>query len=272
MFTTSLIIYREIVEIAMIVGVILAATRGLQHRMRWIAGGFVTGIAGALLVAIFAQGISTALSGMGQEFFNALVLFTAAIVIGWTAIWLRRNARLLTTHLRNVGQQVSTGHAPLYTLAIIIGLSLLREGSEIVLFIYGMALSGESAQSIIAGCAVGLALGLLTGILLYYGLLKIPARHMLRVTSWLLILLVAGLASQGTGFLTAAGYFNDWSQPVWDSSWLLSEESIPGRALHTLVGYSSHPTPVQLAVYTGTLLLLCTLIARINGQNKVQNS
>jgi high-affinity iron transporter len=264
MLSTAIVIFREALEIAMILGIVLAATRGLAGRMRWILGGFAGGAAGAGLVALFADRISQALSGMGQEFFNAMILFTAALVIGWTVVWMRKHAREMTMHLRQVGQEVSEGKMPLYSLALIIGLAMLREGAEIVLFIYGMLLSGQDVASIVQGSVIGVALGVFSGVLLYYGLLKLSARYMLKVTSWMLILLVAGLMAQGAGFLTAAGYFSDFSAPLWDTSWLLSEQSIAGKALHSLIGYSSQPTQVELVFYLATLGALVLITGRMN--------
>ena len=260
MLSTAIIIFREVLEIAMILGVVLAATRNLPGRLAWIIGGFAGGLFGAAMVAVFAQSISASLSGMGQEFFNAVILFAAAIMIGCTALWMRKHASEMVKHLKQVGHNVTAGTLPHYSLSLIVGLALLREGSEIVLFMYGMALSGQSHASIITGSATGLLLGALVGVLLYYGLLKIPARHMLRVTSWLLILLVAGLASQGVGYLSAAGYFADYSQPLWNTSWLLSEDSIAGKSLHSLIGYTARPSAAQLATYIATLLGLFSAI------------
>lgn len=253
MLSTAIIIFRETLEIAMILGVVLAATRGLAKRSAWVFGGLVAGAAGAGLVAFFAESISDALSGMGQEFFNAMILFTAAGVIGFTAIWLRKNARHMMMHLKQVGHDVTAGKMPLYSLSLIIGLAILREGSEIVLFIYGMVLSGQGTTSIVTGASIGFGLGIVVGVMLYYGLLKIPARHVLRITSWLLILLVAGLAAQGVEYLSAAGYFGGLSQQVWDTSWLLSQDSILGKSLHSLIGYTARPSTIQLITYLATL-------------------
>lgn len=268
MLSTAVIIFREVLEIAMILGVILAATRGVSGRWPWIMAGFGAGIGGAGLVALFAQTISGAMEGMGQEFFNALILFTAALVIGWTAVWMKTHAGALVGELRQTGHQVQQGKLPLYSLAVIIGLSFLREGSEIVLFVYGMTLSGQETASIVLGCTIGMALGLLLGTLLYFGLLRLPARRMLAVTGWLLMLLVAGLAAQGTGYLSAAGWFPHLSTPVWDTSWLLSESSVPGKALHSLVGYMARPTPIELIVYVATLTILLAVLRRISAPQK----
>ncbi len=124
-----------------------------------------------------------------------------------------------------------------------------------------MILSGQTAASIVMGSVIGFVLGTFVGVMLYYGLLKIPARYMLKSTSWLLMLLVAGLASQGAGYLCAAGYFSGLSAPVWDTSWLLSEDGIMGKSLHSLIGYSARPNTIQLLFYGATLGVLLGLTA-----------
>jgi high-affinity iron transporter len=264
MLSTAIIIFREILEIAMILGVVLAATRGLPGRGVWIGGGFLAGLMGAGLVAAFAEQISDAASGMGQEFFNAMILFTAAGVIGWTAVWVKTHAREMVAHMRQVGQDVTNGALPRMSLAVIIGLAILREGSEIVLFIYGMVLSHQSESSIVAGSVLGLVLGTIAGMMLYFGLITLSVKHMLKVTGWLLVLLVAGLSAQGAGYLSAAGYFSSLSAPLWNSNWLLSDDSVAGKALHSLIGYTAHPNAIELLFYAGTLCALVGITAWIN--------
>lgn len=268
MLSTAIVIFREALEIAMILSIVLVATRGLAGRGKWIAAGLGGGVLGAALVAVFAQSISAAMEGMGQEIFNAAILLTAAAFIGWTVVWMRTHARELAVQLRQVGHEVTKGNLPRYTLALIVGLALLREGAEIVMFVYGMILSGQSTFSIVGGSALGVALGTITGVLLYLGLIKLSAKYMLSVTSWLLVLLVSGLSAQAAGFLTQAGYFETLSQTVWDSSWLLSDDSVLGQTLHSLIGYSAQPTLVQLMFYMGTLTLMLALIAFNNGKGK----
>ena len=268
MLSTAIVIFREMLEISMILSIVLAATRGLPGRLSWILAGIGGGLSGAGLVAAFAQTISSSLSGMGQEFFNAAILFAAVLLIGWTVVWMRAHAREMTAHLRQVGQEVTQGKLPMYSLALIVWLALLREGSEIVLFIYSMILSGQSGASIIAGSATGVVLGVSAGVMIYYGLLKIPARYALTVTSWLLMLLVAGLAAQGAEYLSTAGYFSGFSRQLWDSSWLLSEEGIIGKSLHTLIGYSARPTAIQLIFYVVTLGSLLGIVGIMDRRKK----
>lgn len=260
MLSTALIVFREVLEIAMILGVVLSATRGLAGRAWWVAGGMGMGLAGAGLIALFAGRIAEAADGMGQELFNAGIVFCAALLIGWTVVWMQRHARAMSAHLKQVGKDVVAGALPHYSLSLIVGLACLREASEVVMFLYGMLVSGEQAVTLASGAATGLMCGAALGLTLYYGMLRIPARHALRVTSWLLILLVAGLSAQGASFLVAAGYFPHLADTVWDSSWLLSEQGMAGRALHTLVGYSAHPTAIELIFYGATLAVLTGLV------------
>jgi high-affinity iron transporter len=256
MFSAAIIIFRETLEMALILGVVLAATQGVHRRLLWIVGGFGGGILGALLVAFFAEKISEAAAGMGQELFNAGVLFTAALVIGWTLLWMKKHAGTMTQTLKQTGRDVIEGALPMSSLSVIIGLAVLREGSEIVLFVYGMAVSGQSLSSIAMGSLLGLLLGSAMGVLLYFGLLKISAKYMFKVTGALMLLLVAGLASQGAGFLQAAGFFGDYADILWDSSWLLSDAGMAGKALHSLIGYSAQPTVLQGLFYAGTLAVM----------------
>jgi high-affinity iron transporter len=256
----ALIVFREVIEIAMILGVVLAATRGLAGRKKWISIGFASGIGGSLLVAAFASSISSLASGMGQEIFNAIILLAAALVIGWTAIWMHTHAREMSAHLKQIGNDVTNGKLPGYSLSLVIGLALLREGSEIVLFLYGQIIQDKNLMTIMFGAIAGLSLGVITGLTLYVGLVKMSTRYMLKVTGWLLVFLVAGLSAQAAGFLLAAGYFSDYSAVVWNSSWLLPDNNTLGKALHTLIGYTARPTQVEMAFYCSTFLVMVFLM------------
>jgi high-affinity iron transporter len=260
MLSTAIVIFRETLEIALMLGIVLTATRGLPRRTPWIAGGFLAGAVGATFVASFAEAISAFAAGVGQEIFNACILFIAAGFIGCTALWMHTHAREMSGRLKKIGQDVTDGALPLSALAVIIGLSMLREGSEIVLFVYGMALSGQSIASIVAGSALGIVCGAAAGIFLYYGLLKISLKYMFKVTAWMLILLVSGLAAQGAGYLSAAGYFPGMSGTLWNSTWLVEDGGIAGKVLHSLIGYSARPTHIEgifyVSMFAGMLMLM----------------
>ena len=184
---------------------------------------------------------------------NATILFIAAVLIGWTVIWMNRNARELTQHFKKIGKDVIKGTKPKYMLTVVVALSVLREGSEIVMFLYSAIVTGGKTYLLIIGSIVGTCMGIIAGFVIYYGLIKIPIKKVLTVTSWLLMLLVAGMVAQAFGYLSAAGKVPDLIPMVWDTSRIISEGSLLGKIMHILVGYTDRPSGIQLLVYLLTI-------------------
>ena len=260
MLGALIIVFREVIEAGLIVGIVMAATRGVIGRGRWITIGIGGGVLGASIVAVFAGAISDAFQGAGQELFNAGVLGIAVIMLMWHNAWMARHGREIADEMGRVGTAVSEGAKPLTALAIVVGLAVLREGSEVVLFLYGIMASGTSGSALLVGGVLGIAAGAAFTALTYLGLLAIPNRNIFSVTSWLIALLAAGMAAQAIQFLNNAGLVVALDRTLWDTSWLLSEKSIFGRLLHTLVGYIDRPTEMQLIVYVATLLAMFLLM------------
>ncbi len=260
MLGALVIVFREVLEAGLIIGIVLAATRGVVGRGRWINIGIIAGIVGAAIVAVFAGAISEAFEGAGQEVFNASVLGVAVVMLMWHNAWMARHGREMANDMRMVGAEVREGAKPLTALAIVIGLAVLREGSEVVLFLYGIMAAGTSGSSLLAGGLLGIAAGAGFTALTYFGLLAIPSRYIFAVTSWLIALLAAGMAAQSVQFLYNAGVINVLGRTMWDTSWILNEGSLFGQLMHTLIGYTSRPSEVQLIAYIGTLLAMYALM------------
>jgi high-affinity iron transporter len=274
MLATALIVFREVLEAALIVGIVLAASQGVKRHGLWVAAGIAAGVAGSIVVAGFADGIANALSGIGQELFNAAVLFTAVAMLGWHNIWMGRHGRELAVAAGDVGKLVLSGARPLYALAMVVGLAVLREGSELVLFLYSIAAANRTtAADFAGGTALGLAGGMAAGAALYLGLLRIPLRQLFSVTSWMILLLAAGMAAQGAAFLEQGDVLPALGNNVWDTSFLLADDSVLGRVLHALVGYVASPDGIQILFYVATLVvigMLMRLAGRIDPPAKVR--
>ena len=273
MLAALIIVFREVFEAGLIVGIVLAVTGSVPHRFRWIGGGVLAGVVAACLVATFAGALSQLFEGMGQELFNAAILGVAVVMLTWHNVWMARHGREIAVEMRAIGQAVAEGSKPLLALAIVVGIAVLREGSEVVLFLYGIAATdGGSALNLTIGGGLGLLLGAAVCLVTYLGLVRIPPRALFATTTVLITLLAAGMAAQAVAFLERANWLTSLDTVVWDSGWLLSEASIPGRALHTLIGYTDQPTQMQLLVYLAVIALtgwLMRLTAQVRGGNVV---
>lgn len=256
MLGIALLVFREVLEAALIITIVAAATRGVPRRWAWIAGGTALGVIGAVIVAGFAGVIEEALDGTGQELFNAGVLLAAVLMIGWHVVWMSSHGRELAQQMQTLGHAVKAGSSALTMLLVVVALAVLREGSEIVLFLYGMAAAGAGIGDLLSGVPLGLVGGVAVGCALYFGLLRIPLRHFFSATNAMLVLLAAGLASTATRFLVQADWLPALGTQLWNSSALLSNGSVPGQALHILIGYDARPSGIQIVFYLATVLLL----------------
>jgi high-affinity iron transporter len=261
MVAALVIVFREVIEAGLVVGIVMAATKAVQHRGQWIAGGVLAGLIGACLVAVFVGAITAAFAGMGQELFNASVLGIAVAMLTWHNVWMARHGREIATEMLTLGKAVVAGSRTLLALAVVVGIAILREGSEVVLFLYGIVTSeGGWSPSIFLGGLAGLALGALISVLTYFGLLRIPGRYLFAVTSVMIALLAAGMAAQAVGFLEQANIVTAFSAVLWNSSGILSDSSLLGKVLHTLIGYNDQPSGMQVAVYLATLAVTYVLM------------
>jgi high-affinity iron transporter len=262
-----IIVFREVVEAGLVVGIVLAVSQTIPHRLRYIFGGVVAGVCGAGLVAMFTGLIAAAMAGMGQEVFNAAILSLAVVMLTWHNVWMARHGREMTDDLHAIGREVRSGSKPLIALAIVVAVAVLREGSEIVLFLYGIIVAGgSSGASIFAGGVLGLLLGAAVSFLTFKGLVAIPMRHLFRVTTILISFIAAGMAVQAVAFLEQADLATKLDRTVWNTSSILPDDGILGRVLHTLIGYTDQPTQLQLIVYVLTLATIFVLMRIVSSR------
>ncbi|MGB8401469.1 FTR1 family iron permease [Bradyrhizobium sp.] len=261
MIAALIIVFREVFEAGLIIGIVLAVTRTVPRRNRWIGGGVLAGVLAACVVAAFAGALSNLFAGMGQELFNAAILTLAVVMLTWHNVWMARHGSELAGEFRSAGRAVAEGSKSLLALAVVVGVAVLREGSEVVLFLYGViAAGGDSAVGVGLGGLAGLALGAVTCMLTYFGLLRIPTRALFATTTVLIALLAAGMAAQAAAFLEKANWLTAMDAIVWDTGWILPDSSFLGRALHTLIGYTDQPSGMQLTVYLAILLMTFVLM------------
>jgi high-affinity iron transporter len=257
MFGTSIIVFREVLEAALIIGIIAAASREVPERNRWIIFGLVLGLMGAGIVAASTEVIASLANGVGQELFNALVLGIAVVMLAWHSIWMKSHGAELAKQARNIGHNIRDGQTQASILLAVVGLAVLREGSETVLFLYGIAAAGgSSALSMLLGGLIGTLLATLLGFIIYKGLLRIPMRWFFSATSVLIMALAAGMASQAAKFLIQADKLPSLGNVLWDTSNFMSEQSMMGMLFHSLIGYEARPAGLQVLFYIATLVII----------------
>ena len=257
MFATAIIVFREVLEAALIIGIVAAATREVAARNRWITAGLLLGLIGAGFVAAFTDVIASFASGIGQELFNAIVLGIAVLMLAWHNIWMSSHGADLVSHARKVGNNIREGVSAASVLMAVVGLAVLREGSETVLFLYGIAASnGANTTLMLVGGLIGVIAGVALGRGIYAGLLRIPMRWFFSITSTLVMFLAAGMAAQAAKYLIQADLLPTLGDVVWDTSHIISEQSILGILLHNLIGYDASPAGLQVLFYVTVLLVI----------------
>lgn len=259
MLGAAIIVFREVLEAALIIGIVLAATQGVKQRNRWVIGGVSAGVFGACVLAAFAGTITAMADGVGQELMQAGILLTAVMLIAWHVVWMNSHGRALASELQRLGHEIVVGARHMSAMALVIGLAVLREGSEIVLLLQGLTGTMTPLQ-VTASLAIGLISGAVCGYALFKGFTAMPVGKMFTMTNWVLILIAAGMAARGVNFLAQAGLVPSLGEVIWDTSALLSEDSFLGQMLVVLVGYMAQPSGIQLLAYVATAVLITGLM------------
>ena len=256
MFATLVIVFREVFEAGLAIGIVAAALGHAPKALSYIWGGVAAGAAASLVVAYFAGRITEFFGGFGTELLNASILILAVIMLAWHTLWMARHGRQMAQDLKALGLKAADGSRPMLAVAIVVATSVLREGSEVVLFLYGAAAgSGATAMQSLAGGALGVVLGGLVSYVTYKGIVHIPMRWVFSVTTGLITLLASGMAAQAAHFLQAAGTVQVLANDMWDWSSILPESGLPGTFLKALMGYSDRPSQLMLAAFLTTLVV-----------------
>ncbi|MEP6607332.1 MAG: FTR1 family protein [Burkholderiaceae bacterium] len=256
MFGSALIVFRETLEAALLIGIIAAATRGAAQRGRFIGLGMSAGLIGAILLALVVERFPDWVGDSGQDLFNAAVLGAAVLMLAWHNIWMARHATEMAMQARSVGQAVLRGERTLTAVALVVGLTVLREGAETVLFLVGLTSGGMTTVDAVAGGLIGVVGGAALGALIYAGLVRIPLRQLFNATGVLLLLLAAGMAGQAARFLIQSDHLPPLASPLWDTSSLVPSDSALGSALHVLIGYDARPSGMQVIFFAVALLVI----------------
>lgn len=256
MLPAAIIVFREILEISLIISIIAASTLGIKNSRKMISLGILIGAVGSGIFAVGIHKLNNLIADIGQEIFNIIILSITILFLSWTLFWMSKHSKKLSSKFKDLGGKVATGTYPIKAIALVIAFTMLREGSEISLFLYSLKVAGNSLNEIIGGGLIGLLLGSSVGMILYFGLIKLKSRILFKITSLLLILLISSLSVELASNLQAANIITVLQDPLWNSSHILSQNSVLGKSLHVLVGYTAKPNGLQLLFYVVTFTVL----------------
>ena len=249
LLNSVVIILREVLEAALMISVLLAVSRFLQLKSLWVAYGLLLGIIGAAAYGYYLDPVSELFDGVGQELVNAMLQFALVVVLAFIVFSIARQHRKARDQ-----DSVLPG-----LMAVAVVLAITREGSEILIYVTGFVQINDFLSSVGVGSLAGACIGFSIGVLFYYLLLALPSRRMLLISLILLSLSAAGMGAQATRLLIQA----DWlsvAGPVWNTSGILPEDSLPGQLLYALIGYEASPSAIEVGIYTASLALMATSI------------
>ncbi len=260
MFAAAIIVFREVLEAALVVSIVMAATQGMPHRKRWTSLGILGGVLGASAVAAMTNTLAGMFNGAGQDIVNASILFLATALISWHVVWMNGHGRKMAAELRATAKTITEGERHMSVLAIVVGLAVLREGSEIVLMLQGLWSTG-SQMAMIGGGTLGLVAGVAAGVVMYFGFVALPIAQVFNLTNGILVLIAAGMAARAANFLAQAGLVSSLGGRLWDTSAFLKDDSPLGQLLAALVGYIARPNGIEVLFYGLTILVVLGLMS-----------
>ena len=259
---TFLIVMRESLEAALLVGILLTTIKKARRPddRKYVIGGVVSALFLCLVVLMGSRDLSQTLSGPLKTDLDILIFFLAAFFLTTMVVWMRYHGKTISRDLSDrVGRILDSGeHWALFLLSFF---GVFREGLETILFLWGIATQMGSRSSLSLELLQGL-LGLSAGIglvvLLFTGLLRIPLHLFFSATSLLLILFAAGMISAGVGRLVMIGALPPLVSQIWDTSGILNEHNLMGGFMADFFGYRSRPSLIVVLTtftYMGIMVL-----------------
>ncbi|HEY3218694.1 MAG TPA: FTR1 family protein [Candidatus Limnocylindria bacterium] len=244
-----LISLREGIEMALVVGIVLAyltqvGARG-AHRWVWI------GVGSAALVSLgflwILNTLDAEFEGATEQLFEGVTMVLAASFLTWMIFWMQRNARYLKRELHRAVQGVLDRGGLAWGIFLLVFFAVVREGVELALLLF--AAPGEGK---LLGSVSGLAIAVGVGVLIYAFGRRIDLRTFFRVTSVVLVLFAAGLVAHAAHEFAEAGVLSAIEGPIlWSTkSWLPDDEGL-GSLLRALFGYQDEPTVIEVVAYLG---------------------
>lgn len=268
MAPTFLITFRESLEAAVIVGILLAVLRTLgqskQSIFIWSGVG-----AGVILSLVFAWAFNIlfgGFEGVAEEVYEGALMFFAAALITHLLFWMNQHSRTIRKTLEKKVTDILE-RKELWMLFLLAMFSVLREGVETVIFLQAISLQSDSAFAFWAaslGCltAIGLA------VMIFWSSKSVSPKRFFQATTVFLIFVAAGLIAHGVVEFQGAGLLPTFIKPLFDLSSVLSESEGIGAILKALFGYDANPSLIAVIAYATFLIGAFWLLLTPRSGNK----
>ena len=271
MLANFLIGLREGLEAALVVSILVAylvksGRRDLLPRI-WTG----VGIAVALSLA-FGAALTFGPRGLTFEAQETIGGSLSIVAVGFVTamiFWMARAARGLGAELR--GQVDRAAEARGWSLAVVAMLAVGREGLETALFLWAATkagtrdAAGASAPTWepLAGAALGLAVAIALGYLIYRGAISINLTQFFRWTGAFLIVVAGGVLAYGVHDLQEAGILPGLHDLAFDVSSAIPPTSWLGTLLKGIFNFSPATTELEAAVWLAYVLPTAGLFFRL---------
>ena len=259
MIASLLLTFREGLEAALIIGIILGYLSQTRHadRAGWVWGGVGLASALSLVLAVALYLVGASLEGQAEYIFEGTTMLLAVAVLTWMIFWMRSQARQIKSHLEaELSVAVRRGHH--WALFSVAFLAVFREGVETALFLTAAG-SNSAPLATVAGGLLGLGAAAVIGWLIYTSTVHLNVRRFFDVTSALLLVFAAGLFAHGIYEFQEAGWIPVIVEHVWDIKPVLDDKSTGGAILRTLVGYNDNPSLLEVLSYIGYWIVVLGL-------------
>ncbi len=262
MGATFVVTLREAFEAALILGIVYSYLQkiGARDGYRYVTWGGALGLLLSVAMGMAVSYLSGPLLDVGPEIITVVVIFAAVGLLTWHAWWMQQHARLIKGHVQHRIDEARARNR-LWVVGLIALTGVFREGAETVLFLWGiMTQAGAGAGwSSVAGGVAGVGAAAALGWAIFRGGKHVSLSRFFSLTTAFIMLLAAGLFSGGVGRLQGLGIL-PLAEPLWDTSWLLSDRSLAGGFLSGLVGYRSQPSLPEVCAYLAYLIVAGTLL------------
>jgi high-affinity iron transporter len=259
MLSTFLIALREGLEAALIVGILIAyvVKTDRKNLLTPIWTGVSLALAASFALGGFLSFTSAELSERGEQFFAGTTSFLAVGLVTWMVFWMKRAARTLRDELHGkVDNALSAGPLALAAAAFF---AVAREGLETSLFVYTNFRTVDTTAGARVGLALGLAVAVILGYLLYKRSIKLNLSKFFTITGVALIIVAAGVLSYGIHEYQELGWIPGEKSYAWDISSWMAKDSIPGTLLGGTIGFDVNTSWVQLAMWAAYLGIVLRL-------------